>query len=157
MNTAKTDLWGQDIALDEHGQAKVSASGELILTEGVETGLQDIRLRLFTRLGSLFYDTDFGSLIHDWILEENTLVNRMSFCAEVTMRIEADPRVQVGSVNTSVLLWDENQLLVAADFSFIGEDQPDNLVLQYNKTTKKLVIKDAKPTDIALAEVIQNP
>ena len=154
---SNTDLWGQDIALGEDGQAKISASGELLLTQDVETGLQDIRLRLFTRLGSLFYDTDFGSLIHDWILEENTLTNRLSFCAEVTMRIEADPRVQVGSVNTSVLLWNETQLLVAADFSFIGEDQPSNLVLQYNKTTKKLVIKDAKPANIALAQVIQNP
>lgn len=63
------DLWGQDIALDESGQAKIAASGELILTDGLETGLQDIRLRLFTRLGTLFYDEDFGSLLHDWILE----------------------------------------------------------------------------------------
>ena len=49
-----TDLWGQDIALDVDGQAKVAANGELVLTEGVDTGVQDIRLRLFTRLGSLF-------------------------------------------------------------------------------------------------------
>ena len=62
MNTAN-ELWGQDIALDDNGQARVAANGELVLTDGVETGVQDIKLRLFTRLGSLFYDLDFGSLI----------------------------------------------------------------------------------------------
>ena len=70
------DLWGRDIALDDAGQARIAASGELILTDGVETGLQDIRLRLFTRLGTLFYDDEFGSLVHDWILEESTEANR---------------------------------------------------------------------------------
>ena len=53
MSTATTDLWGQDIALDDSGQAKVAANGELVLTSGVETGVQDIKLRLFTRLGAL--------------------------------------------------------------------------------------------------------
>ena len=50
-----TDLWGQDIALDADMQAQVAANGTLVLTDGVDTGVQDIRLRLFTRLGNLFY------------------------------------------------------------------------------------------------------
>ena len=49
MSSVTTDLWGQDIALDDSGQARVAANGELLLTDGVETGVQDIRLRLFTR------------------------------------------------------------------------------------------------------------
>ncbi len=150
---SNTDMWGQDIALDDNGQVKVSASGELILTDGVETGLQDIKLRLFTRLGTLFYDRLFGSLIHDWILEENTLANRMAFCAEVTMRIEMDARVQPGTVSTRVLLWNERELQAEAVFQFIGEDQPANLVLQYDKSTKTLVIKDVRPDDTAIAPI----
>ena len=31
MSTATTDHWGQDIALDDSGQAKVAANGELVL------------------------------------------------------------------------------------------------------------------------------
>lgn len=148
-----TDLWGQDIALDASGQARLSAAGELILTDGVETGLQDIKLRLFTRLGNLFYDRYFGSLIHDWILEENTLANRMAFCAEVTMRIEMDARVSPGTVSAMVLLWDETGLQVEAAFQFMGEDQPMNLVLQYDKSVKKLVIEDVRPNDTAIAAI----
>ena len=152
-----SDLWGRDIALDAAGQAKVSAGGELILTDGVETGVQDIRLRLFTRLGCLLYDTGFGSLIHDWILEENTLSNRLGLCAEVTMRIEADPRVELGSVRASVLYWNERALAVRTVFRFIGEDQPLNLVLQYDKNLNQLVVADVNPNDTALADLVENP
>ena len=140
-----TDLWGQDIALDSAGQALVAANGELVLTDGPETGEQDIRLRLFTRLGSLFYDTEFGSLIHDWILEESTEEDRAAFCLEVLMRVEADPRVVPYSVTTSVLKWDERYLIAAVRWRFIDVDQPFNLVMQLDKDTKELIVKDANP------------
>ena len=142
MSTATTDLWGQDIALDDSGQAKVAANGELVLTSGVETGVQDIKLRLFTRLGALFYDLDFGSLISDWFYEDSTATTRAAFLAEVTMRVEEDPRVVVGSVKSSYLAWDEKSLTVAVEGRFINEDQPLNLVLQADKSVRELVIKD---------------
>ncbi|WP_302540137.1 baseplate assembly protein [Bilophila wadsworthia] len=145
------DLWGQDIALDDDGQARIAASGELILTDGVETGLQDIRLRLFTRLGTLFYDEDFGSLVHDWILEESTEANRAAFCSEVVMRVEADPRVELGSVSCSILRWDERQLAARVRWTFIGEDHPLNIVLQMDKSTLTAVIADARHADLSPA------
>ncbi|WP_029434676.1 baseplate assembly protein, partial [Bilophila wadsworthia] len=150
------DLWGQDIALDAAGQAKIAASGELILTDGVETGLQDIRLRLFTRLGTLFYDDEFGSLVHDWILEESTEATRAAFCSEVVMRVEADPRVALGSVSCSVLLWDERRLTAWVRWTFIGEDHPLNLVLQIDKSTQTAVIQDVHISEALLASRIQD-
>ena len=145
------DLWGQDIALDDDGQARIAASGELILTDGVETGLQDIRLRLFTRLGTLFYDEDFGSLVHDWILEESTEANRAAFCSEVVRRVESDPRVELGSVSCSILRWDERQLAARVRWTFIGEDHPLNIVLQMDKSTLTAVIADARHADLSPA------
>ena len=35
-------------------QALVAANGEVVMTEGAETGVQDIRLRLIIFLGTLF-------------------------------------------------------------------------------------------------------
>ena len=154
MATTPTDLWGQDIALNTTstgmGQAIVTAAGELALTEGVETGVQDIKIRVFYRLGALFYDKNFGSLVHDWILEENTTENRMGLESELVLRIEQDPRVVVGSVAATTLAWDERQVVVQVTWEFIGEDQPYNLVLQHNKSTKELVIDDVAPTAISL-------
>lgn len=147
MSGTTTDLWGQDIALDNAGQARVAANGELVLTDGVETGVQDVKLRLFTRLGALFYDLDFGSLISDWFYEDSTATTRAAFLAEVTMRVEEDPRVVVGSVKSRLLAWDERSIAVAVEWRFIDEDQPLNLVLQLDKSVRELVIRDGRFPD----------
>ena len=122
-------------------------NGELVLTDGVETGVQDIKLRLFTRLGALFYDLDFGSLISDWFYEDSTATTRAAFLAEVTMRVEEDPRVVVGSVKSRLLAWDERSIAVAVEWRFIDEDQPLNLVLQLDKSVRELVIRDGRFSD----------
>ena len=139
-----TGLWGQDIALDDDCQAKVAANGELILTSDVDTGVQDIRLRLLTYLGSLFYDLDFGSLIPDWFYEDSTPLTRDAFISEIVMRVEADPRVVVGSVFAKIIAWDEKSISATIDWKFIGEDQPMNLVLQYDKDIRQLIVSDGR-------------
>ncbi len=129
----------------------MAANGELVLTDGVDTGVQDIRLRLFTRLGGLFYDLDFGSLISDWFYEDSTATTRAAFLAEVTMRVEEDPRVKVGSVKTSLLSWDENSLTVSVSWNFIDTDQPLNLILQADKMVRELVIRDGRYNELEAA------
>lgn len=137
-------MWGQDIALDSEGQAKVAANGELVLTNGVETGVQDILLRLFTRLGALFYDSEFGSLISDWFYEESTRRSRAAFLSEVARRVELDPRVVAGSVRAKLLEWDEKGIAVDVFWRFIDVDHPLNLVLRYDKPVRELVISGVK-------------
>ena len=150
-----TGLWGQDIALDVNLQAKVAANGELVLTENVETGVQDIRLRLMTYLGTLFYDLDYGSLIPDWFYEDSTPVTRDAFIAELIMRVEADPRVEFGSVSAAIIAWNEKSISATIDWKFIDEDQPMNLVLQYDKDIRQLIIsvgRKNEPDGITLSD-----
>ena len=156
MDSSTTDLWGQDIALDAIGQARVAANGELILTDGVDTGVQDIVLRVFTRLGTLFYDTSFGSLIHDWILEESTGANRVALESEIITRVELDPRVVVGSVRCSVTRWDETSLTMEVSWRFMTEDTPLNLVLQIDKNTMEMVIQDVQPRNDSFVTTFKN-
>ncbi len=140
-----SDLFGQDIKLDEDMQAIVAADGSLILTQGLETGLQDIRLRLFTRIESLFYDKAFGSLVHDWIKEENSLGNRLSFEAEVTRRINRDPRIVVGSAVCTVTSWDEIGIVAEASFEFIDQDHPYNLAITIGADKMSMILADVNP------------
>ena len=136
------------------GCDRVAANGELVLTDGVDTGVQDIKLRLFTRLGDLFYDREFGSLIHDWILEDSTAGNRAAFESEIVMRIEEDPRVVVRSVRCAVTAWDETSITALASWRFLDEDTPLNLVLQINKLTMELVIEDADPRTDSFVQAV---
>lgn len=160
MNTAKnnTDLWGQDIALDGAGEALLAGNGELILTNGVETGVQDIRLRLLTRLETLFYDVNFGSLIYDWFFEESSPDSREALLAEIVLRVEQDPRVRPGTVWARVLSWDSCTVQVAVEWFFIASDQPSNLVLQADKVLHELLIKDVSyGTDQHAVQRINKP
>lgn len=139
------DIFGQDIKLGDDGQALVAANGELILTAGVETGLQDVRLRLATPLGELFYDVEFGSLIHEYFLDENTQENRAAFEAEVERRIEEDPRVEVGSVTCGVTAWNDTGFTALVEWEFIDADHPYNLVISWDAEKKEFVIGDINP------------
>lgn len=139
------DVFGQDIKLDAAGQAMVAANGELLLTEGAETGVQDIRLRLGQPLGELFYDKDFGGLIHYWIKEENSAGNRIAFPAEVERRLQRDPRVVAGSVICKIISWNERQLTASVQWTFIDDDHPYNLVIAIDRNKQEMVIKDVNP------------
>lgn len=138
------EIFGQDIALDERGQAKVAANGELVLTDGAETGVQDIRILLGTPLGSLFYQKEFGSRVINWVKEENTTGNRMAFAAEVVRRIHTDPRVKVGSATCRIDGWDETGLTAAASWRFIDIDHAFNLIVEVGENSE-MVIKDGNP------------
>ena len=92
----------------------------------------------------MLFRSDFGSLISDWFHEDGTATTRAALLAEVTMRVEEDPRVVVGSVRSSLLGWDEKSISVAVQWRFIGEDQPLNLVLTADKSVRELVIRDGR-------------
>ncbi len=143
-----TNIFAQDIALDATMQARVAANGELVLTDGPETGVQDIKLRLFVYIGSLFFDKVFGSLLPDWVLEDNTETVRIGFGAEVKRRLNEDPRVQPGSASCSVTDWDELSIRAEAQFQFIDTDHAYNLVIEADRSKKEMVIKDANPAVI---------
>ena len=138
------DTYGQDIRLDDQGQAVVAANGELVLTSGAVTGSQDIRIRLFTPLGALFYDQEFGSLVHEWVKDENTLAGRMAFCAEVARRVRQDPRVEFGSEVCVIRSWDETGIRADVSWRFINETHVYNLVIEVGNDME-MVIKDVNP------------
>ncbi|NDY73990.1 baseplate assembly protein [Desulfobacter hydrogenophilus] len=136
------DKFGQDIRLDENMQAMVAANGELYLTDGVDTGCQDIKLRLFTPLGSLFYDNAFGSKVYLWVKDENHLAGRLAFCGEVVRRMRMDPRVVPGSEACSILSWDHTGITAAVSWRFIDVTHAQNLVIEVGTDNMEMVIKD---------------
>ncbi len=141
-----TDIWGQDILLEPSGQAGIGLTGELDLTHEVETGLQDIRLRLFTRVGSLFYDRAFGSYVPDWIKEEYTPHNALAFETEVRKRVTMEPRVESGSVKCKAKGCKDGTMEAVVYFRFLNDRTVYNLVLGYDPVTKEMVLRDGKTT-----------
>lgn len=144
------DIFGQDIKLNIEGQALIAANGELVLTEGVETGLQDIREAMKTPIGSLFYDKAYGGRIHEWIKDENTETNRIGFTAEVKRILRNDPRVEIGSESCRISSWNERGMEVEARWQWIGQSHMNNLVIGIDPATMEVVIEDVHSNSASL-------
>jgi phage baseplate assembly protein W len=136
------DIFGSDIKLDKNLNAVVAANGELVLTSGPETAVQNIIIRLATPLGSLFYDPEFGSLLHEYFHEENTETNRMALESELEERIDESNQVKEGTVEVNIISWDERGINVSCNFELIDEDHTYNLVFDWINEKKEMLIKD---------------
>jgi len=138
-------IFGQDIKVDDSLIPAVAANGELILTDGIETALQDVWMRIYTPLGELFYDINFGSKIRDWIMEENTESARIGLENELEKRLIEDARIEPGSVSAKVIAYDEKGITVSLNFRFSEEDNYYNLVLSIGDDGKiERIIKNVK-------------
>lgn len=150
--TTPARLMGSDIMVSladgDFLAAPVAANGELLLVSGSKTALQQVGLRLYTMLGALWYDVDYGSKVLLWIREESTQLTRQALCQEVETRVNDDPHVVPGSAACSVRDWDEAGVTLDLALQLIGEAHPYNLVLRLS-----LVDGEAVATDVILEVV----
>jgi phage baseplate assembly protein W len=131
----KEELFGQDIRIDGDLDAALSASGEMIVTTGARAALQDIKARVETPLGGLFYDTSFGSRLVLNMYDEITETVRQMMALELEEVIERDPRVVMGSVTAEVTAYDERSVTLNTEFILIQDQNTYNLVVEVGKDT----------------------
>ena len=137
-------LYGEDFKLNYQLQAVSAANGELVVSTGIETVLQDLQLRLCSLKGSLFYDLEFGSDFINYVKDENTFSTRIRMCAEVERVFNTDPRVKTGSAKCVVLAWDDQGVTLRVTFKLIGKTHVFNLIIKANDDIQ-FVIKDINP------------
>lgn len=143
MNTAY-ELFGADIAVGNDMQALVAANGELILCEGCGCAVQNVALRLYVLLGSLFYDIDYGSLVLLWIREENTRSSQEALCVEIEARVNIDPHISPGSATCRVESWNPEGVELALSFTLVEQGHPDHLVLRLGEDNGSLALEIAQ-------------
>ena len=136
------DTFGGDILLDETRIPIIAANGELVFCDGLTAAVQDIKLRVFTYLHGLFYDYDFGSLIPDWIHEDNTKAERLGLVAEARRRIELDSRVLAGTVAAKILAWDELGIKIEAAWRFWDTPEPQNITITLERPGGRRAVED---------------
>ena len=132
-------LFGQDIMIDRDLDAALSASGEMIVTTSERAALQDIKVRVETPVGGLFYDASFGSRLLLNLNDEITPTVRQMMALELVDTIEQDPRVVRGSVAAEVIAWDERSVTVESSFRLIGSQNVYNLVVGIDQNTVRVL------------------
>lgn len=67
----------EDIRLDEDWQLTRAADGDAPVVEGLEEFLQEIRLESMTQEGDLFYDSEYGWSLLDFIQRDDSELTRL--------------------------------------------------------------------------------
>jgi len=139
-----TDLLLTKNSLDVRDVA-ATAGGDLALVKGGDCVIQDIITRLECRLGTLFYDVDFGSKLYEFIHAPVTELLLKELETEVETRVELDPRVEYGTVKAEAATGAApEEAVVRVSFELIGEDIERNLVVTVGGSTVK-VEEDYRP------------
>lgn len=132
----KNNFFGYDIKLDDNMDVCLSVNGELILTCGEDTVFQDIKLRILTAIGSLFYDESYGSNFNQFIFDDDININ--SILSEVIRTVECDTRVEPYSVTTSLIENTKDNISISITYSLINEDTSINKTISINKSIWRL-------------------
>lgn len=121
------NFFGSDIAIDKNSDVIVAANGELVLTGGIDTLHQDIRLRLTVGLGTLFYDSSYGSNLPLFINDDEE--GSTSIEAEIIRSVEKDPRIEPYSVTAKVMGQTLEGVTVSLSWQCVGSDSLLNEVI----------------------------
>ena len=139
-----TDLLLTKNALEVRDLA-ATAGGDIALVTGGDCVVQDLITRLECRLGTLFYDVDFGSKLYEFLHVPVTKLLLKELETEVETRVELNPRVEYGTIKSAAVFGTTpEEAVVAVSFELIGEDSPRNLVVTIGGSTVK-VEEDYRP------------
>lgn len=124
---------GTDIALDAEGEI-VLEYADLALVEGTGCLLQDMRTRLMTDTGALFYDNSFGSGVLRYIQASADELTLLELKAALKDTLETESRIDSNSVAVKVSA--DKEGILSAQISFVIAESGNNvnLVLRLDGT-----------------------
>ncbi len=125
------DIFGSDILLNDNLEVMLSSNGELQLVNGTNTVFQDIKLRLLTKKGTLFYNEDYGSNLPDFIMDDS--IDETSLVSEIIRTVESDAKVEPYSVKVNILKNETGKIEAEITYQLIGYDTDINEVISIDR------------------------
>ncbi|GEN33863.1 MULTISPECIES: hypothetical protein [Paenibacillaceae] len=110
------DEWA-DIYLDDEGNFKASADGDVQLVTGKAAYLQDVKHELETVLGSYPFDETYGTRLIMYLQRENTELSRQELIQDVEEIVQRHSFVVPGSVDVRANSWTLREIEFSVSFS----------------------------------------
>ncbi|MDE7028858.1 MAG: DUF2634 domain-containing protein [Lachnospiraceae bacterium] len=104
-----------DIRLDSGWQLTPAASGDAPLTDDTEGLLQTIRTEAITQEGELFYDTDFGWSLLDFIHAQESELVKIEIESRIRKKLAKYGEIISGTVEIQQA-WSSDALDIAVTF-----------------------------------------
>lgn len=122
---------GVDIKL-ESGECLLGYE-DLVLVEGEDSLIQDIRTKLLTDLGVLFYDQNFGSGMLRYLHAPNDELTRLEIKTVLKSALKTEPRIDPNSIFVNVDKKSVDEIIVNVEFIIIDANDKKNLVLNFGE------------------------
>lgn len=104
-----------DIKLNDEWQLTPAASGDAPVTDDVEGLLQTIRTESITQEGELFYDTDFGWSLLDFIQSQETDLAKIEIESRIKKKLAKYDEIRPDTVEVQQE-WKNSVLYIMVSF-----------------------------------------
>ncbi len=104
-----------DIKLNDEWQLTPAASGDAPLTDDVEGLLQTIKTESITQEGELFYDTDFGWSLLDFVHTQETDLAKIEIESRIKKKLAKYDEIMPDTVEIQQA-WESGVLYIAVSF-----------------------------------------
>lgn len=121
-----TGLSDTDIRLNNDWQLTQAADGDAPICSGLECLYQNIALEALTQPGDVFYDSDFGWGLYDFIQAEDSELTRLEITERIKMKLKKRKVILPESIEIRIEYHGDSFLLYCR-FKFNGENEPRNL------------------------------
>lgn len=127
-----SDSYGIDIAIDNNNELIMSGI-DFKTVSGIDCAVQQVKVRMQTPKGSLFYDLNYGSEIYKFVQAPYTKKQLDYFVSMVKDCLKAEPLIDNDSIVIVTEGYSINSFVCKASWKFYGTDNELNLVISADK------------------------
>lgn len=121
-----TGLKDTDIRLDDSWRLTQAADGDAPLCSNLDCLYQNIVLEAITQPGDLFYDTEWGWGLYDFIQSEDTELTRLEITQRVRSKLQRREVILPETINVKIAYADD-AFRLRCTFRFAGENEDREL------------------------------
>lgn len=133
-----TGLKDTDVRLDDAWRLTRAADGDAPLCSGLDCLYQNIILEALTQPGDLFYDTDWGWGLYEFIQSEDTELTRLEITQRVRGKLQRREVILPETISISIDRMDDTFRL-RCTFRFAGEDTDRDLNIVIDAVSVEVV------------------
>lgn len=133
-----TGLKDTDIRLDDSWQLTQAADGDAPLCSNLDCLYQNIVLEAITQPGDLFYDTEWGWGLYDFIQSEDTELTRLEIVQRVRSKLQKREVILPETINVKITYVDD-AFRLRCTFRFAGENEARQINAVVDAVTVEVV------------------
>lgn len=130
-----------DIKLTESWQLTQATNGDAPIIADIECLIQDIKLEALTQEGELFYDSDYGWSLLDFIQSDDDDLIRLEIKERVKSKLERRSEIDIESVQTGIQ-FEEDALRLKVSFRLSNGGQDYSIDIELSRVNVEVIEGD---------------